>query len=41
MNFLEICGIIFLAIVIINAAVGIFAIRTAMPLEEEVKVLQN
>jgi len=35
MSFLEICGIIFIAILIINGIVGIISIRSAVKVQEE------
>lgn len=41
MNFLEICGIIFLAVIIINAIIGIVAVRSAVSNDKDVSFLYS
>jgi hypothetical protein len=36
MSFLEIFGIIFLAVIVLNVVIGIFAVKTAAASEEEI-----
>ncbi len=40
MNFLEICGVVFIAVIIINGLVGFIALKSAKSINEDSKITQ-